>query len=420
MSHEKMRTRSLLVRVVVALVGVVGLWFLGSQLLSAPTLSASGTFLRLTYTSPIGNPELGLVKSVDDDAPQPGDEIEYTLVYSATTPGSQAFNARLYDFLPAGVTLMSANPSYSYNDGVVLFTHPSIAATNRTATIRVRVQEGYEQLHNYALLVADGVTPTHDSLLSTVTQPPQWLRLTKKGDEVVLINHELIYTLRYENTGNVTVNDVTVMDVLPAGVTLDSATPSPDPGWTLPVLTWSLGDLGPGASDIIIITTTAPASTGVITNVALADARQRVVTQTVFATQVISEGAILKVTKSGSSPGVDVGDELVYTLRYQNIGNQPATGVVLTDTLPADVTVTGISPAPTSSTAQRLVWDIGGVISHSSPVAVVVTVTVGGDWSRTLHNAADITAPGSYPDHYELDTTVRKATLYLPIVMRNS
>jgi len=327
----------------------------------------------------------------------------------------------LYDFLPAGVTLVSANPSYNYSDGVVMFTRSSIEATNATATIRVRVLEGYEQLHNHAILMADGVTPAHNSLLNTVIQPPQWLKLTKEGDGIVLVGHELIYTLRYENTSNITVNDVTVVDVLPTGVTLDSSSPPPDPGWTLPVLTWSLGDLGPGASDTIVITTTAPASTGVITNVALADARQRVVTQTAFATQVISTGAILKVTKQGSATEVGVGDELVYTLRYRNIGNQTATNVVLTDTLPSDVTVTGVSPATTSSTAQQLVWNnIGTVISYSSPIAVVVTVTVDGDWGRTLHNAADITAPGSYSDRDELDITVREVILYLPIVMKNS
>lgn len=420
MFHEKTRGKPFFVKATLALIGVAGLWLLGTWLLSAPTSNASGALpALLTFQSPIGNPQLGLVKTVDNDAPTPDDVIEYTLAYSTTNPGSQAFNVRLYDFLPAGVQLVSTNPSASYQDGALLFTAPSIGPANATATVRVRVREGYEQLFNHAMVMADGVTPTHASLLTSVEQPPTWMLLAKTGYDVVLINDDLVYTLRCENTGSSTVNNVMVVDVLPLGLPLDGASPPPDPGGALPVLTWSLGDLGPGDFRTIVITTTAPASDSVITNTALADARQRVMTQTMFATQVISEGAILRVTKQGSAPEVDVGDELVYTLGYENAGNEQATGIVLTDTLPSDITVTGVHPSPASQTSQRIVWDIG-VLDPDESGQVVITTTIQGSRGRTLHNVADITGPGSYPGHAELDTPVRLAKLYLPIVMRNS
>jgi len=251
-----------------------------------------------------------------------------------------------------------------------------------------------------------------------VEQPPAWLHLTKTGYEAVLLNDELVYTLRCENTSDVTVNDVTVVDVLPTGLPLVEASPPPDVV-TLPTLRWSLGDLGPGESRTIVITTTAPASSGVIINTALADARQRVVTQTVFATQVISEGMILRVTKQGSAPAVDVGDELVYTLRYKNAGNQPATGVVLTDTFPSDISVTEVYPQPASLNAQRGVWDLE-TLHPTDSGEIVITVTVGGSRGRTLHNVADITGPpGSFPGHAELDTPLPLVTLHLPIMLRS-
>jgi hypothetical protein len=64
------------------------------------------------------------------------------------------------------------------------------------------------------------------------------------------------------------------------------------------VLEWSVGDLGPGETWEAVITTTAPASAGVVTNTALADTQQEIMTQTVFATQVVTSAAILR------SPGV--------------------------------------------------------------------------------------------------------------------
>ncbi len=420
----KMNVKSLLAQAILfTLVVVAGLW-LGAWILSVPTSSASDALpAPLMFQSPIGDPELHVAKTVDNDSPEPGEIIEYTLTYSVTSttgdPNPQAYDVRLYDFLPAGVGFVSSTPLGYYEDGTILFTDTSVGLANETVTVRARVLEGYEQLYNYTLVAAEGVPPTHDSLLTTVDPAPP-LNLTKTSDPVVLIDSDIVYTIQCENPGYTAATDVTLMDVLPAGVSFVGASQTPDETM-LPVLSWSLGDLGPGDSHTIVVTATAPASPGTITNTAIAGAQHRDMTYTLFATQVISEGSILRVTKHGSTAEVDVGDELVYTLRYENIGNQPATGTRLTDTLPADVSVTGIY-SPTGVTLISpvpLVFDLG-IVSPGDPLKeVVITVTVGGDVGRMLHNVADITAPDSYPGHAELYTDVGQPTLYLPLVMKN-
>jgi uncharacterized repeat protein (TIGR01451 family) len=418
MFHNKVRTHPFLVQAIFTLIGMVGLVLLGAWLLPAPALNASNTPLAaLTFQSPIGNPQLALDKTINNDAPQPNSEIIYTLAYSATNPGSQAFNVWLYDFLPAGVQFVSANPSpASYANGVLLFAAPSVEANTVVVTVRARVLEGYEQLYNHALVVADGVTPTHASLLTSVTQPFGRLHLIKMGYSYVLVNDELVYILRCENTGDALVDDVTLVDVLPTGLPLIDASPAPDVV-TLPLLQWSLGQLNPGEIRTVVVTTTAPTFAGVITNTALADTRQSVMTQTVFSTQVITEGAILRVTKKGSAPVVGVGDELVYTLRYENRGNLTATGVVLTDTFPSDISVDGVYPPAASLTDQQGVWNLGSLAPFATG-KIVITTTVGGSPARTLHNVVDITGPDSFPGYAELNTQVRCSRLYLPLVMR--
>jgi uncharacterized repeat protein (TIGR01451 family) len=399
---------------ILVLVAVAGLWLLGTWLLSAPPSNASHVRLApAPFRSPIGDVELSLVKTVDNDAPQPGDVIEYTLAFSTTNEDSQAFNVHVYDFLPAGVQAIDP-PAYK---GMILFNVPTITTTNVLTTVRVRVLEGYEKLYNHALLIADFLPSTHASLLTTVDQPSLQLGLSKTGHTAVLTNSNLVYTIRCENTSDITVNDVTVVDILPSGLPLVGASPPPDQV-SLPLLSWSLGDLAKNGDRVIVITTTAPAVAGVITNTEMADARQRVMTHTVFATQVITEGAILEVKKSGSAQ-VDLGDKLVYTLRYENIGNKLATGVVLTDTLPADITVIGAYPSTSSSTSQQLVWNLDSLSSTVSG-KVVFTATVEGIGGRWLHNVADITGqPDSFPGHVELYTRVRLVILYLPIISRN-
>jgi len=411
------------IRSIVVLICVAGLALVSVWLLSTPGLKASsGLASVLTFTSPIGDPQLGLRKTVDNSAPVSGGQITYTLAYSNTRLGTQAFNVRLYDFLPAGVQLVSTNPAAaSYSDGVLLFTANSVGpdTANHNVTVRVNVLTGYDQLYNHALIVADYVTPTHASLLTSVTQQPGGqLRLTKSGPSFALVNGLLDYTLRCENTSDVTMSGVTLADVLPTGLPLLGASPSPD-ATTLPVVRWSLGDLSPGASRTVVITSTAPATTGAITNTAVADARQSPMTLTVFSTQVISQGAILRVAKEASAPSVNVGEQLVYTLRYWNAGNQPATQVFLTDTLPSGITVTAASRLPTTPlSSPQAVWNLG-TVDVGGQAQIIITATVGGPARRQLHNVADIAGQsGSYPDHAELDTAVNPFMLYLPIVMK--
>src|ERR1051325_2263734 len=55
-------------------------------------------------------------------------------------------------------------------------------------------------------------------------------------------------------------------------------------------------------------------------------------------------GAALSVSESAGPDSVTIGSNLTYTISVRNGGPQPATGVRLTDTLPAGVTVVSVSP----------------------------------------------------------------------------
>jgi uncharacterized repeat protein (TIGR01451 family) len=397
------------------LAGLAG-WFSSTRGMNA----SGGLPMPQTFASPIGPAQLSLSKRVDNNAPLPGTQINYTLSYSNTTLGAQAFNVRLYDFVPAGVQFVSSNPPATPDaHGVLLFTAPFISGTqDYSVTVQALVLPGYPQLTNYALVMADFVTPTDTSLVTTVAQPPPGkLRLTKTGYPVALMNSQLVYVLTCDNIGGTTVTSVSLVDVLPSSVALVGASPAPN-SVTPPLLRWSLGDLAPGASHSVMVTVTTPLVPSVITNTAIADALQAAMTTTLYSTQVVTQATILQVVKQGSAPQVSVGDALVYTLSYSNIGNQGATGVILTDTLPSGVTLVGASPTPNGSTSQSATWLLNS-LGAGAQGQVVLTVTVGLPANRTLHNAADITGqPGSIAGHAEWDTAVKPIVLYLPLVIK--
>jgi uncharacterized repeat protein (TIGR01451 family) len=301
----------------------------------------------------------------------------------------------------------------------LLFTAPSVGpgTENHDISVQVRVLEGYAQLTNHALVSADGATPATASVKTTVSRPWGELLLDKVGPTAALINTPIVYVLTCHNPSSATVTDLSLADVLPAGVTFVSASPAPDVV-TVPLLQWSLGDLAPGASRSIVVTTTAPANAATIVNTALADANQLTMTTALRSTQVVAQAPILRVSKDASASHVKVGSVLVYTLHYSNVGNQPTTDVVLTDTLPAGITVVSANPPWATATSQAVTWQIGALAAGASG-QIVMTTTVNGPWDRTLHNVADITgAAGSFPEHTELDTIVLPAKLHMPIVRK--
>jgi uncharacterized repeat protein (TIGR01451 family) len=415
-----MKTKRLSFRGAMAGIVLIGVLLVGTWALSSPRSTTADALLLYSPIPPIGDPVFNLSKAVDNPAPVPGDIIEYTVTYANAIAGSQGFRVRLYDFLPAGVQYLSADPvPDSASGGVLVYNFPSLGPTTASSqiTVQARVLEGFERLYNHALIYADGVLPAQALLTTNVTQSPRTLRLVKTGYSAVLSDDELVYRLTARNTSDTTAHNVTLLDVLPTHAPLVGASPMPDEV-SLPLLRWSLGDLAPGARRTIVVTTTAPASLGVITNTAALDGLRYVVTQTTFSTVVANPAAILRLNKHGSAESVIPGEQLIYTLNYENAGNEPVNSVRMTDTFPSGVTVNAAFPPPQLLTGQEAVWDLG-TLEMDETGQVIVTTTVTSMGGTTLVNRADITGhPGSFPDHAELETDVRNLAIYLPFMIR--
>lgn len=398
--------------IIVVVVGVIGL---GKWIFDAGELSASNAIpAPLAFQSPIGNPVLSLNKSVDDETPKPGDIIAYELTYANTVPGSQGFNLRLYEFLPAGVEYMGSSLTPASNmNGILLFTAPN--TDQRTVTVRARVREGYTEINNRALVVADGVDPVTTTLSIPVTPLIDQIDLTVDGYKAAIIGGEVVHRIRCENTGESTLEQVILVNFLPDKVTLPTVIPAPDLD-EFPMAQWNIGTLAPGAVWENVITSTAPSSPTLLQNRAMLYSAQTGMTQTVYATQVVTEGAILQIDKRGPQT-VNVGDVLRYRLDLTNIGNITATNVLVTDTFPANIQIVDYDPITATVNDTRGIWEIDAV-APGSPERVIITATVGLPGNRTLLNVAQIGGAGSWSDEDEFTTEVQPLTIYLPVIVR--
>lgn len=141
------------------------------------------------------------------------------------------------------------------------------------------------------------------------------------------------------------------------------------------------------------------------------------ITNTYTPIVIIPGNAVLGVTKSSvpaSGSFVKPGDSIVYTLAYNNTGNAVATGVTLTDALPADldyVAGTATAPGQYDSATRTLSWALGnlpvganGTVSFTAQVAKTATN------GEVLHNVGVINAPGISDPSNADDVTVTVPT----------
>src|SRR5207245_1653006 len=146
------------------------------------------------------------------------------------------------------------------------------------------------------------------------------------------------------NVANVTTNRFTIAsgikltDMLAPGAVLVSATAAQGScSLSNGVVTCDLGSLAPGGAVAVTIVVT-PTLAGTITNLATVSANGPEINpadNTSTATTVVHPNADVAVLGSNAPNPVTLGSNLTYTVTVTNRGPSPATGILLTNTLPA-------------------------------------------------------------------------------------
>ena len=99
----------------------------------------------------------------------------------------------------------------------------------------------------------------------------------------------------------------------------------------------------------------------------------------------------LSLTKTANTAISTVGGTVTFTLTLTNDNGVDATGVVVTDYLPAGVTFVSTSdPANASLVGNNVVWNVGTFLGTDAPKTLTITVTANGEGSFV--NNAEITA----------------------------
>jgi uncharacterized repeat protein (TIGR01451 family) len=257
--------------------------------------------------------------------------------------------------------------------------------------------------------------PTDTPVPAPTPLPSANLVVSKTGaPNPVIVGNNLTYTLNVSNNGPSDATGVTVVDTLPAGVSLISATPSQGTGCSgTTTITCNLGLIANGNNATVTIVV-SPSTTGILTNSATASASETDPNpgdNTATANTTVNPAADLKITKAAAPDPALAGSSLTYTLTVTNAGPSDATGVVITDTLPGGITFVSASAGCTQA-GGIVTCNVGNLTAGSSLQRIIV-VTVNPATTGPLTNQA--TVGGNEADPAGGDNTATIATSVIPL-----
>ncbi len=194
------------------------------------------------------------------------------------------------------------------------------------------------------------------------------------------VGEEVTFTVTATNNGPSAATGVTVEDTLPDGYTLVSASPSKG---SVANGLWTIGDLAKDENATLEISAIVKIL-GVYTNTAtvsgdVIDPNPENDISTVTPVPKVTD---LAVVKTVNNPTPDVGQNVIFTITATNNGPSAATGVRVTDSLPAGYTF--VSAVASQGSIAANVWEAGNLANGASArLDVTATVNATGPFLNT-------------------------------------
>jgi uncharacterized repeat protein (TIGR01451 family) len=411
--------------------------------LSAPI--PSGLLVTATATDPNGNvsefsaavtaagaqfsSDLSVSVSPSASSVVAGAALSYTVTVSNSSSSSIATGVVLTDVLPAGVTFVSASapmgtPTAQSGD----FVTASIGTLNPGASASVIFNmtagpSGIVPVTDIASVTSALPDPnlSNNVMSASTTVTPQAdvsVTITPPAVSPAVENQNATYTVTVANAGPNDAANVVLSDLLPLGVTLVSAVNSlgiapvisPGVGGAASTMVTTIGTLPAGfAATLTIIATTLPAAfptLNLTASVTSTTADPNSANNTASSSTPVQAVSDLAVAISAPSPA-PVGQNLTYTITVTNLGPNPASGVVVTDTLPTNATTF----VPSFSTASQ-----GTVVLPA--VNGVVTANLGTVAANSVATVTLVVTPTQFNSLVDM-ATVASTTLD-PVMTNNS
>jgi uncharacterized repeat protein (TIGR01451 family) len=213
-------------------------------------------------------PVLSLSLTSNSRTATPGSYVTYTVGYSNTGDGV-ARTAWVNDTLPAGVTFVSSSVPYnSVSGSTYTWLLPNVSVASHSFTIRVQVNgvgvDGSSQVNRGTLVYTD-------QLSKVIGAGQAWRNVTIRRPQITVAKtvtpanavpgQAVTFIIYYNNTGSRRASTVSILDVLPAGLTFQSSNPRPT-AVSGRNYYWNFTNVGTGSHSITLTALVARSATG--------------------------------------------------------------------------------------------------------------------------------------------------------------
>jgi uncharacterized repeat protein (TIGR01451 family) len=378
-------------------------------------------------------PVLTMTKSADPTPVNAGEVLSYAIVV-VNSGDASATGVVITDPLGSGVSFAGASDGGSYDSGVVTWDVGMIGIGETvTRTLWVTVGSyvaGGTNLSNTAWVTSTEGIGDSDTIATKVTTAADLQIAKSHSGNPVVAGTSFAYYITVTNNGPSDASGVTVTDALPLGLTFNASGSSAQCSASGQNVTCYIGDLL--ADDEVTLTIAVSA------DAALAEWATLTNTASVFGAErdpdsgndlaqeetTVVRRTDLQAAKSASRDQVEPGTSFTYSITVTNNGPSVATGIEVSDALPAGLAfdTAGSSPDCLAS-GQDVTCTIGALsVAGEETLTVAVTADTSLENGLMLSNTASVSGNEPDPNQDNNSATeeviVERSRVFLPILLK--
>jgi large repetitive protein len=343
--------------------------------------------------TPNNEADLAVTKSVSDATPLVGSQITFTVTVSNNGP-SNAQDVEVNDILPSGYTYVSSNATNGfYNSSTGIWDIGNLSNGNGASldvVVTVNNTGNYTNTATVTQLFTDPNTANNTASASTTPIPTSDLIITKTVDnQTPLMGQNVTFTIELTNAGPSDATGIVVAEALPSGYTYVNHTVT---NGNYNQTQWTMSSLASGSSETLtIIALVNPAGNYSNTvNVFANEQDPNLANNTSTSTPTPIPNADLAVVKTVDISSPNVGNVITFTIVATNNGPVNATGVNVSDILPAGYSYLSSTTTTGSYNNTSGLWSIGNLnVGISQTLTITVQVNANGPYTNIANIVGD-------------------------------
>ena len=343
-------------------------------------------------------PEINPDKTVDNEIPNFGDNVTYTVTVTNDGIGD-ANNVVITDVLDKGLKFLNATGNFTYDEKTGIITWIVDLAKGETKTFNVNVTVlGYGVLPN---TVAVG----NKTAVRNITVP-EIITVKEVNSSDIHIGDEITYTITVSNPGKINATNVVIRDILPEGLKFINASNGGVYDPVTGIITWILNITANSAVDLTV--DVCVNKSGNITNTV------NVGNKTSNCTIESGDIVDLEIHIVADKSEIYVGDNIVYTVTVINNGPSDAINTIANILIPNALSILSYNATKGTFDITSGNWSIGNLTNGEKVVLIFVAKALNEGNSTVYVNVTSETFEVIMENNYD-NVTVKVLKKAAPI-----